>query len=68
MKKEKAAILLDLDSTVQRFGLRELAYDTLAFIESNSYEKLSDEELATVKAALAHSLAQLNLKRRRKGS
>ena len=36
--------------------------------EDRLQEKLSAEELATVKAALAHSLAQLNLKRRRKRS
>ena len=31
-------------------------------------EKLSDEEVATVTAALAHSIAQLNVKRRRRVS
>lgn len=35
--------------------------------EARLQEKLSDEELATVGAALAHSLAQLNVKRRRRG-
>jgi F-type H+-transporting ATPase subunit epsilon len=34
--------------------------------EERLQEKLSDEELATVKAALAQSVAQLNLKRRRR--
>jgi F-type H+-transporting ATPase subunit epsilon len=29
-------------------------------------DKLSDEEVASVNAALAHSLAQLNVKRRRR--
>jgi F-type H+-transporting ATPase subunit epsilon len=32
--------------------------------EDRLQEKLSDEELANVNAALAHSLAQLNVKRR----
>ncbi|MBT4816014.1 MAG: ATP synthase F1 subunit epsilon, partial [Lentisphaerae bacterium] len=36
--------------------------------EARLQEKLSDEELATVKAALAHSLAQLKVKRRRRSS
>jgi len=34
--------------------------------EQRLQEKLSEEELATVKAALAQSVAQLNLKRRRR--
>lgn len=33
--------------------------------EAQMREKLSDEEMATVEAALAHSLAQLHVKRRR---
>jgi F-type H+-transporting ATPase subunit epsilon len=36
--------------------------------EARLQEKLSDEELATVKAALAHSLAQLHVKRRNRVS
>jgi F0F1-type ATP synthase epsilon subunit len=31
-------------------------------------DKISDEEVASVNAALAHSLAQLNVKRRRRSS
>jgi F-type H+-transporting ATPase subunit epsilon len=34
--------------------------------EARMQEKLSDEELASVSAALAHSIAQLNVKRRRR--
>jgi F-type H+-transporting ATPase subunit epsilon len=34
--------------------------------EDRLSEKLSDEESANVQAALAHSLAQLNVKRRQK--
>lgn len=36
--------------------------------EARLQEKLSDEELATVKAALAHSIAQLSVKRRTRTS
>jgi F-type H+-transporting ATPase subunit epsilon len=36
--------------------------------EARLQEKLSDEELATVKAALAHSLAQLHVERRNRVS
>src|SRR5215831_13451204 len=35
--------------------------------EARLREKLSDEEVASVNSALAHSLAQLNVKRRRRG-
>jgi F-type H+-transporting ATPase subunit epsilon len=35
--------------------------------EARLSEKLSDEETATVQAALLHSLTQLNVKRRRRG-
>jgi len=35
--------------------------------EARLQDKLGDEEQATVQAALAHSLAQLNVKRRRRG-
>ncbi len=35
--------------------------------EARLAEKLSDEETATVQAALLHSLTQLNVKRRRRG-
>jgi F-type H+-transporting ATPase subunit epsilon len=35
--------------------------------EARLQEKLSDEEVASVNSALAHSLAQLNVKRRRRG-
>ena len=34
--------------------------------ESRLAEKLDDEEIASVNAALAHSLAQLNVKRRQR--
>ena len=36
--------------------------------EARLQEKLSDEELATVKAALAHSIAQLSVKRKKRAS
>jgi F-type H+-transporting ATPase subunit epsilon len=35
--------------------------------EARLQEKLSDEEVASVRSSLAHSLTQLNVKRRRRG-
>jgi len=35
--------------------------------EARMHEKLSDEEVASVNSALAHSLAQLHVRRRRQG-
>ncbi len=43
------------------------AEDARKRAEARLAEKLSDEETATVQAALLHSLTQLNVKRRRRG-
>ena len=62
---EKVAVLTDM-------AMKELDIDEQAAIdaqkraEARLQEKLSDEELASVNAALAHSLAQLKVKRRRR--
>lgn len=60
---EKVAVLTDM--AVKESDIDEqAAEDARKRAESRLQEKLSDEELASVSAALAHSLAQLKVKRR----
>ncbi len=63
---DKVAILTDM--AVEADNIDELkAEEARQRAEARLSEKLSDEESASVQAALAHSLAQLNVKRRRRG-
>ena len=60
---EKVAVLTDM--AVKESDIDEqAAEEARKRAESRLQEKLSDEELASVSAALAHSLAQLKVKRR----
>jgi F-type H+-transporting ATPase subunit epsilon len=60
---EKVAVLTDM--AVKESDIDEqAAEEARKRAESRLEEKLSDEELASVSAALAHSLAQLKVKRR----
>ena len=63
--QEKVSILTDMAITEENIDEAK-AEEARKRAEDRLQEKLSDGELAAVKAALAHSLAQLNLKRRRK--
>ena len=64
---DKVSVMTDMAISEENID-EEKAEEARKKAEDRLQEKLSDEELATVKAALAHSLAQLNVKRRRKGS
>lgn len=60
---DKVAVLTDM--AVKESDIDEqAAIDAQKRAEARLQEKLSDEELASVNAALAHSLAQLKVKRR----
>ena len=60
---EKVAVLTDM--AVKESDIDEqAAEEARKRAEARLQEKLSDEELASVSAALAHSLAQLKVKRR----
>jgi len=60
---EKVAVLTDM--AVKESEIDEkAAEEARKRAEARLQEKLSDEELASVSAALAHSLAQLKVKRR----
>ena len=62
---ERVAILTDM--AIQSDDIDEAKADEARKrAELRLKEKLSDEETATVQAALAHSLAQLNVKRRQR--
>ena len=63
---ERVAILTDM--AIKADDIDETkAEDARKRAEARLAEKLSDEETATVQAALLHSLTQLNVKRRRRG-
>ena len=63
---ERVAILTDM--AIKADDIDETkAEDARKRAEARLAEKLSDEETATVPAALLHSLTQLNVKRRRRG-
>jgi F-type H+-transporting ATPase subunit epsilon len=63
---ERVAILTDM--AIKADDIDEAKADEARKrAETRLAEKLSDEETATVQAALLHSLTQLNVKRRRRG-
>ena len=63
---DRVAILTDM--AIKSDDIDETkAEDARKRAEARLAEKLSDEESATVQAALLHSLTQLNVKRRRRG-
>lgn len=62
---DKVSVLTDMAITEENIDETK-AEEARKRAEDRLQEKLSDEEMATVKAALAHSLAQLHVKRRRK--
>lgn len=63
---ERVAILTDM--AIKADDIDEVkAEEARKRAEARLAEKLSDEESATVQAALLHSLTQLNVKRRRRG-
>ena len=62
---EKLAVLTDMAMKESDID-EQAAIDAQKRAEARLQEKLSDEELASVNAALAHSLAQLKVKRRRR--
>lgn len=64
---DKISILTDMAVTEDNIDEAK-AEEAKKRAEARLQEKLSDEELATVKAALAHSLAQLSVKRRNRAS
>jgi F-type H+-transporting ATPase subunit epsilon len=60
---EKVSVLTDMAITADNIDEAK-AEEARKRAEARLAEKLSDEETATVQAALAHSVAQLNVKRR----
>jgi len=62
---DKVSVLTDMAITEENIDETK-AEEARKRAEDRLQDKLSDEEMATVKAALAHSLAQLNVKRRRR--
>jgi len=60
---ERVAILTDMAIKSQEIDEAK-AEEARKRAEARLQEQLTDEELATVSAALAHSLAQLHVKRR----
>lgn len=62
---DKVSVLTDMAITEENIDEAK-ADEARKRAEDRLQEKLSDEEMATVKAALAHSLAQLHVKRRRR--
>ena len=64
---DKISILTDMAITEDNIDEAK-AEEAKKRAEARLQEKLTDEELATVKAALAHSLAQLHVKRRNRVS
>jgi F-type H+-transporting ATPase subunit epsilon len=64
---DKISVLTDMAVTEDNIDEAK-AEEAKKRAEARLQEKLSDEELATVKAALAHSIAQLGVKRRKRVS
>jgi len=64
---DKISVLTDMAVTEDNIDEAK-AEEAKKQAEARLQEKLSDEELATVKAALAHSIAQLSVKRRTRTS
>jgi F-type H+-transporting ATPase subunit epsilon len=63
---EKVAIMTDMAIAAENIDELQ-AEEARKRAEARLAEKLDDEETALVQAALAHSLAQLDVKRRRRG-
>ena len=61
----KVAVLTDMAVKESEID-EQAAEEARKRAEARMQEKLSDEEMASVSAALAHSLAQLKVKRRRR--
>ena len=64
---DKISVLTDMAVTEDNIDEAK-AEEAKKQAEARLQEKLSDEELATVKAALAHSIAQLSVKRKKRAS
>ena len=62
---ERVAILTDMAIRAENIDEAK-AEEARKRAEARLSEKLDDEEAAMVRAALAHSLAQLNVKRRQR--
>ena len=62
---ESVSVLTDMAITADKIDEAK-AEEARKRAEARLTEKLSDEELATVQAALANSVAQLNVKRRQR--
>lgn len=63
---DRVAILTDMAMRAENIDEAQ-AEEARRRAEARLAEHLDDEEAATVQAALAHSVAQLNVKRRRQG-
>jgi len=63
---DHVAILTDMAVGADRIDEAK-AEEARQRAEARLQEKLSDEEVASVRSSLAHSLTQLNVKRRRRG-
>jgi F-type H+-transporting ATPase subunit epsilon len=63
---DHVAILTDMAIAAEKIDEAK-AEEARQRAEARMREKLSDEEVASVNSALAHSLAQLRVKRRRQG-
>jgi F-type H+-transporting ATPase subunit epsilon len=63
---DRVAILTDMAIRAEQIDEAK-AEEARRRAEARLAEKIDDEEAATVSAALAHSLAQLHVKRRRQG-
>ena len=64
---DKISVLTDMAVTEDNIDEAK-AEEAKKQAEARLQDKLSDEELATVKAALAHSIAQLSVKRKKRAS
>ena len=62
---KRVSILTDMAIAADKID-EDKAEEARRRAEARLREKISDEEIATVNASLAHSLAQLQVKRRRK--
>lgn len=63
---DRVAIVTDMAIPAERIDEAKVE-EARARAEARLREKISDEEVATVNASLARSLAQLQIKRRRRG-
>lgn len=63
---DRVAIITDMAIPAERIDAAQVE-EARARAEARLREKISDEEVATVNASLARSMAQLQVKRRRRG-